>query len=96
MKNSKLSESEIIGILKEAEAGVPLEEVSRKYGISVRTYYKLRTKYAGMELPELKRLKYLEKENRKLKHMYADLSLDYRILKEVLEKKLDCQLIDEK
>lgn len=87
MKKNKLSESQMFSMLNEAEAGVPINDVCRKYGVANSTYYKLKSKYAGMSLPELKRLKQLEDENRRLKTMYADLSLDHKILKEVIEKK---------
>jgi putative transposase len=87
MKKNKLSESQMFSMLNEAEAGIPINDVCRKYGVANSTYYKLKSKYAGMSLPELKRLKQLEDENRRLKTMYADLSLDHKILKEVVEKK---------
>ncbi len=93
MKRSKLSEPQIIALLAESEAGMPVNDLCRKYQISAPTYYKLKGKYAGMNVSELKRLKELEAENRRLKAMYADLSLDHRILKEVLEKKFPA-LID--
>ena len=89
MKKSRLSESQIIAILKEGETGaVTVDEICRKYGISNSTYYKLKVKYSGMELSDLKKLKLLEEENRRLKHMYAELSLDHKVLKDIFEKKL--------
>jgi putative transposase len=88
MKKDKLSEAKIFEILKAGEAGIPVDEIRRKYEIGQSTYYKFRSKYGGMELSDLQRLRQLEDENRKLKNMYADLSLEYRILKDVLEKKL--------
>jgi len=94
MKKSKLSDSQLFAMLNEAEAGVPVNDVCRKYGVANSTYYKLKSKYAGMGLPELKRLKALEKENHRLKKMYADLSLDHTILKEVIEKKFP-DILDE-
>lgn len=94
MKKSKLSEAQIISMLKEGEAGVPATELCRTYQVSSATYYKLKSKYAGMNVSELKRLKELEAENRRLKAMYADVSLEHKILKEVLEKKYP-GLIDE-
>ena len=94
MKRSKLSETQIIAMLNEGEAGVPAAELCRKYQISSATYYKLKNKYAGMSVSELKRLKELEAENRRLKAMYADVSLEHKILKEVLEKKFP-ELIDD-
>ena len=87
MKKNKLSEAQIITMLNEGGAGVPVTELCRKYQISSATYYKLKNKYAGMSVSELKRLKELEAENRRLKAMYADVSLEHKILKEVLEKK---------
>ncbi len=94
MKKNKLSESQIFSMLNEAEAGVPVNDLCRKYGVANSTYYKLKSKYAGMSLSELKRLKQLEDENRRLKTMYADLSLDHKILKEVVEKKFP-DILDE-
>ena len=87
MRRSKLSESQIIAALNEAEAGISITDVCRKYKISTATYYKLKNKYSGMSVSALKRLKELEKENQRLKSMYADVSLEHKILKEVLEKK---------
>lgn len=88
MKQSRFTESQIVGILKESEFGIPLEELFRKHGISKGTFYKWRAKYSGMDASALKRLKELEDENRRLKQMYADLSLDHRVLKDIVEKKL--------
>lgn len=88
MKKSKFSESQIVNILKEAEAGVSLEELSRQHGFSKATFYKWKAKYGGMEVSALKRLKELEEENRRLKQMYADLSLEHKVLKDIVEKKL--------
>jgi len=87
MKKSKLSESKIVAILKEGETGIAVEEICRKHSIAHSTYYKLKSKYAGMEMSDLKKLKQLEEENRRLKHMYADVCLDNKILKDVIEKK---------
>lgn len=87
MRKSKLSESQIISMLNEATAGIPVDDLCRKYGVSSATYYKLKSKYAGMNVSELKRLKELEAENKRLKSMYADVSLEHKILKEVIEKK---------
>lgn len=94
MKKSKLSESQIITMLKEAEAGVTIADICRKYNIVSSTYYKLKSKYSGMSLSDLNRLKSLESENNRLKQMYADISLEHKILKEVMEKKYP-GLIDE-
>ena len=88
MKKSRFSPIQIAKILKEFDAGKTAAEISREYGISTATFYKWRERYAGMSGKELKRIKELEQENRKLKQMYADLSLDHRILKDIVEKKL--------
>jgi putative transposase len=88
MKKLKLSESQIITMIQEGESGIKVEEICRKYGIAQSTYHKLKSKYSGMQASDLKRLKELEEENRKLKHMYANLSLEHMILKDVIEKKL--------
>ena len=88
MKKSKYSESQIVNILKEAEAGVSLEELSRRHGFSRASFYKWKAKYSGMSVSDLKRLKELEEENRRLKQMYANLSIDYQVLKDIVEKKL--------
>lgn len=87
MKKTRFSESQIIKVLKEYEAGKTADDISRELGINRATFYLWRKKYGGMEVQELKRLKELEEENRKLKTMYADLALDNRILKEIIEKK---------
>jgi putative transposase len=87
MKKSKLSEAQIIKMLKGGDLGQSVADLCREYGIANSTYYKLKSKYGGMSLSELKRLKALEQENSRLKRLYADLSLDHSILKEVLEKK---------
>jgi putative transposase len=87
MKKSRFTESQIVKVLKEHEAGKGVEDLTRELGINRATFYNWRKKYGGLEVQELKRLKELEEENRKLKAMYADLALDHRILKEVLEKK---------
>jgi putative transposase len=88
MKQSKYSETQIVNILKEAEAGIPVEELSRKHGFSQSAFYKWKAKYSGMDASALKRLKELEEENRRLKQMYADLSLEYQALKDIVQKKL--------
>lgn len=87
MKKSKLSESQIVSMLNEGEAGLPVAELCRKYQISNATYYKLKAKYAGMNISDIKRMKALEEENQRLKQMYANLSLEHQILKDVMEKK---------
>jgi putative transposase len=88
MKRSKYSESQIVGILKEADSGVPLEDLIRQHGFSKATFYKWKAKYSGMSVSELKRLRELEEENRRLKQMYANLSLEHEALKDIIEKKL--------
>ena len=88
MRKSKFSEAQTIRILKEAETGKSIREICREYGISVATFYRWQSLYGGMEVSELARLKELEQENRRLKQMFADTSLENKILKEVLEKKL--------
>lgn len=86
MKKSKFNETKILGILKEAEAGMTVAEISRKYGISNGTFYNWKSKYAGMSGSEIRRMRQLEDENGKLKRMYADLSLENNVLKELIEK----------
>lgn len=88
MKKSRYTEHQIVKILKEVEAGRRVKEVCREYGISDATYYNWKSKFGGMESSDIKRLKDLEEENRRLKQMYAELSLDHKILKDVVEKKL--------
>lgn len=87
MKKSKFSETQIIQILKQGEAGSKVADVCREHQISPATYYKWKAKYGGMEVSEVKRMRELEEENRRLKQLYADLSLDHALLKEVLAKK---------
>lgn len=87
MKKSKFTESQIIKALKENEQGRSVDSISRELGIDKSTFYYWRKKYGGMETNQLKRLKELEEENRKLKQMYADVSLDITMLKDVLSKK---------
>ena len=88
MKKSRYSETQIVKILKEVEGGRLVKEVCREYGIADQTYYNWKAKYGGMEVSDVKRLKELEDENRRLKQMYADLSLEHTILKDIVEKKL--------
>jgi len=87
MKRSRFSETEIVYAVKQVEAGVPVGEVARKYGVSQKTIYLWRTKYGGLSASEVARLKQLEEENRKLKQMVAELSLDKQMLQDVLRKK---------
>lgn len=88
MKKSRFTETQIVKILKEVEAGRLMKEVCREYGISDATYYNWKAKYGGLQVSDVKRLKELEEENRRLKQMYAELSLDHKILKDIVEKKL--------
>ena len=88
MKKSRFTESKIVHILKEVEGGRQVKDVCREYGISDATYYNWKAKYGGMEASDIKRLKELEDENRRLKQMYAELSLENKVLKDVIEKKL--------
>ena len=86
MRGKRYTEEQIIGILKESEAGVPVAELIRKHGIAPGTFYRWKSKFGGMEVSDAKRLKKLEDENRKLKTMVADLMLDNKILKDVNSK----------
>ena len=86
MKKSKFNETKILGILKESEAGMSVAEISGKYGISNGTFYNWKSKYAGMSGSEIRRMRQLEEENVKLKQMYANLSLENNVLKELIEK----------
>ncbi len=86
MKRSRYSEEQIIGILKEVESGVKVAEACRKYGMSQWTFYAWRKKYQGMTVSEARKLKALEDENRRLKRLVADLSLDNAALKDVVSK----------
>ena len=86
MKKTRYSEEQIVNILKEGEAGMSVADLCRKYGMSDATYYNWKAKYAGMATSDVKRLKQLEDENRRLKHLVADLTLDNQALKEVISK----------
>lgn len=88
MKKSRFSEYQILQILKQGEAGIKVADICREHGISQSTYFNWKAKYGGMEASDVKRLQELETENRRLKQMFADLSLDHQLLKELLEKKL--------
>lgn len=88
MKRSRFTETQIVSILKEADAGLQVKEVCRKHGISEPTYYSWKSKYGGMQASDLKRMKELERELSQLKRMYADLALENHALKDLIEKKL--------
>jgi putative transposase len=87
MKQSRFTEEQIIGVLKEGEAGVAVKELSRKHGICDQTYYRWKAKYGGLEVSEARRLRSLEEENRRLKQRVAEQALDLQALKAVLGKK---------
>ena len=84
--SNRLTESQIVAILKEAEAGLPVPELCRKHGIGQSTFYKWRSKYGGMEASDVRRLKELVEENRRLKQMYAELSLKSQMQEEIIKK----------
>jgi putative transposase len=88
MRKSKFTEEQIAHALREVEAGTSVKEVIRRLGISEQTFYRWKRKFEGMGVAELRRLRVLEEENSKLKRLIADLSLDKRILQDVIEKKL--------
>jgi putative transposase len=87
MKGKRFSEEQIIAVLKEADAGAKTPDLCRRHGITEQTFYRWKSKYGGLEVSEMRRLRQLEDENRKLKHVVAELTLDNRALKEVLTKK---------
>ena len=86
MKKARFTETQIVAILKEADSGVPVKDVCRKHEISDATYYHWKSKYGGMEASDLKRMKELERELSQLKRMYADMALENRALKDLIEK----------
>jgi putative transposase len=88
MKKTRFTETQIIGILKEADAGIPVREICRNHGISDATYYNWKSKYGGMSASDLKRLKEMKHELSQLKRMYADLAIENRAMKDLIEKKL--------
>ena len=87
MKKSRFTDSEIQGLLKQAEAGVPISQLCREYNIGSATFYKWRSKYSGMDASMMKELRELKQENQRLKRMYAEERLKSEILKEAIEKK---------
>jgi putative transposase len=88
MKKSKFNESQIISILRQQQAGIPVSDICREHGISQATFFNWKSKYGGMEVNNLKRMKELEAENARLKKMYAEKSLQNDALKDLIEKKL--------
>ena len=84
--SKRMTESQIVAILKEAEAGMLVKDICRKYGIGNSTFYKWREKYGGMEASDVRRLKELEEENRRLKQMYAELSLKSQMQEDIIKK----------
>jgi len=86
MRKSRFTEEQIIGALKQVESGVGLKDLCRQMGITEQTFYRWKSKFGGLEVNEAKRLRQLEDENRRLKHVVADLTLDVRMLKDVLSK----------
>ena len=88
MRKSRFTETQIVKILKEVQGGRQVKEVCREYGVSDATYYNWKSKYGGMEASDIRRLKEMEDENRRLKQMFADLSVKQEALKDIVEKKL--------
>ena len=87
MKKSRFTETQIMGILRQAEGGMPVAELCREHGMSSASFYKWRAKYGGMDASMISKMKAFEDENRRLKRMYADLSMQADLLKEALGKK---------
>lgn len=88
MKKTRFTETRIVSIIKQQEAGLPTAEICREHGISQATFYNWKAKYGGMEVREVRRMKELEVENAKLKKMYAEISMENYALKDLIEKKL--------
>ena len=87
MKKSRFSEAQIMAILKQAESGVPVSDLCREHGMSSASFYKWRSKYGGMDVSMISEMKALDDENKRLKKMFAELSMQNELLKETLEKK---------
>ena len=94
MRKSRFTDEQIVGFLKQAEAGLPVKELCRKGGFSDATFYKWRSRFGGMEISDARKLKALEDENRKLKKLLAESMLDVSTLKEMLGKTSDAQLAE--
>jgi putative transposase len=88
MKKSRFTETQIVAILKEVDAGMAVKDICRKHGISDATFYNWKSKYGGMNASDLKRMKEMDAELSQLKRMYADMALENRALKDLIEKKL--------
>ncbi len=88
MKRSKFSDTQIVSILKQADAGMPVKEVCRQHQISSACYYKWKSRFGGLSVSELRRNRELEAENSKLKRMYAEMAMENHALKDLIEKKL--------
>ena len=88
MKRSRFTEQQVFAILKEVEAGAKVKDVCRQHGVSPATYFKWKSKYGGLELSELRRLKEVEQENFRLKQMYAETALENKALKDLIHRKL--------
>lgn len=91
MRKSTFTEHQVVDALRRAESGVPVKDICRELEVSGATFYTWRSKFGGMDASDLKKLRDLEEENRRLKHMYAELSLDHKILKDIVEKSFERQ-----